>query len=79
MSAALWVKLIQGLVTDFLMGETGTCPLGGVAESCLSGGCGFVSSCDYRKLCAWVDNLLMGGAVFPSSLLFGLELLSPDG
>ena len=76
----LWLKLVHGLVAGFLVEVTGACPLEGGTDSYLSGWWGFVSGCD-----GWVPGrslgslLLMGGAVFPPGLLFGLELLSPDG
>ena len=66
----------------FLMGGTAACPLVDGAESCPSVGWAFgwvwleVAMClgGLKAAC-----LLMGGAVFPPSLLFGLGLLSPDG
>ena len=66
---------------SFQLGGTDTCTLGGGADSYFSGGWSFVFS-EIRG--SFVPGgggslaacLLMGGAVIPPRLLFGLQLLS---
>ena len=63
------------------MGRTDACPLVGGADSYPSGGWGFVSVRLEVAVCLedlWAAFLLMGGAVIPPGLLFGLGLLSAD-
>ena len=80
MSATLWLKLVQGLALDFLMGGTGACPLVGGAGSYPSGGWKFVLS-EIRGIvclgCLLAACLLMSGAVIPPGyyLVWGFSVL----
>ena len=78
----MWLKSVQGLAVDFLMGGTDACPLvDGVDSYPLVGGA--LSLSEIRGDCVpgglYVACLLIGRAVIPPGLFFGLGLLSADG
>ena len=78
-SNPLWVKLIQALMTGFLMGGTGVCPL--VVELSLfllvGGAISLGGSCVAGRTLGSLSA--DGWDLFPPCLLFNLELLITNG